>query len=483
MPRNGPNVGFIRPEVEAMLPKYSLIRDSVVGEDAIKAKKDVYLPIPETNSDPIKNRTAYAKYLQRAVWFPVTGRTLDGMVGQVFSKDIAIDVPSSLEYLVDDIDGAGTTIDQHAKDTLNTNLSLGRGGLLADFTKLEVGQRLSREDVNNGIRPRIIRYGPDQMINHKLGVDNGRVFISLLVLKEFKEVPLNIFESSESPRWRVYEVTEQGVMLTIYRLEDDKKPEGEFEIDEEPRLIIDSNERPFTRIPFSPFGACNNDMTVDEPPLYPIAILNIHHYCNSADYEQSCFLVGQATPVFTGLDESWMEKHIKGQVTLGSSNGIGLPKNASAMLLQAAPNSMPKEAMQHKEDQMKAVGAKLIEPRQVATTATEAAIEESSEASVLSSNTKNVSAAYELAFHYCSMFMGDVVPVDQITVQLNSEFQVAGLSAQERQEVVSAWQNEVLSWTEVRDVYRRKGIAFQSNEEALNEIQAGQLALGGPPES
>ena len=111
----------------------------------------------------------------------------------------------------------------------------------------------------------------------------------------------------------------------------------------------------------------------------------------------------------------------------------------------------------------------------------EAEIEEVSEASVLSSIAKNVSAAYEQAFFYCSWF-GEFVEQENITISLNDEFQVMGLNAQERQEVVAAWQNGIITWTEARAVYRRKGIATEADEDAKTEIQNELISLGDEPE-
>jgi hypothetical protein len=137
--------------------------------------------------------------------------------------------------------------------------------------------------------------------------------------------------------------------------------------------------------------------------------------------------------------------------------------------------------MKHKEDQMKAIGAKLIEPGTVQRTATEAEIEETSEASVLSSIAKNVSAAYERALYLCSLFIGEINE-KEINVALNSEFQVTGLNAQERQEVVAAWQAGLLTWDEVRDVYRRKGIATEADVDAQTKIENGGVSGFGNPD-
>lgn len=475
----GPNIGFVRNEVKKQLPKWSLVDDTVEGEDAIKAKREKYLPKPETHVDTKINGKIYGKYILRAVFFPVSGRTLAGLVGQVFSKPIAVELPSSLELMEGDIDGAGTTLEQQSKQTLGSVLKKGRGGLLSDFPRIDPEKVVVKADLESGkIRPTVILYVPEQIVNWREQTTNGETKLSLLVLYENKIVEDDGFEFKTSPRWRVYHLTDLGVTVEVWRKENDKATQTvEYVIDEDPALVLGADKKPLQTIPFSFVGALNNDSVVDESPLYPLSQLNIAHYRNSADYEQSLFIVGQATPVFTGLTDDWVTKHIQGKVTLGSSTPVSLPKDATAELLQAEANSMPMEGMKHKEDQMKAIGAKLIEPGTVERTATEAEIEEISEASVLSSVAKNVSAAYESALYFCSLFIQEEDP-ENISVALNSEFQVTGLNATEREEVVKSWQAGLITKEEAREVYRRKGIATEDDESAFIKIAAEQVTLG-----
>lgn len=481
MPKSrGPNVGYIRDDVQSQLGKWRLVDDTVEGEDAVKNKGEMYLPKPETHTDENINNKIYDKYKLRAVFFPVIGRTLSGLLGQVFSKPVVTDNPPEIEPLEEDIDGAGTSLEQQTKETTKGVLKHGRGGLLSDFPRIEEGAVVTKEDMANGkIRARVIYYEAQQIINWREATMNGETKLSLLVLFENKVIDDDGFEFETSPRWRVYRLKPEGVTVTVYKLQDDRKgKEGaEYTEDEAEAFVIGADQQPLQTIPFSFVGAENNDSQVDDAPLYPLGQLNIAHYRNSADYEQSCFNVGQVMPVFTGLTDEWVKKHINGKVTLGSCTPVSLPQGADAKLLQAGPNSMAKEGMDHKEDQMKAIGAKLIEPNTVQRTATEVEIEETSEASVLSSVAKNVSAAYEQALYFCSLFYA---PTERgnIKVALNSEFQVTGLSAQERAEVVAAWQSGVLTWEEVREVFRRKGIATLSDEEAKFKIQNEELTLG-----
>ena len=56
-----------------------------------------------------------------------------------------------------------------------------------------------------------------------------------------------------------------------------------------------------------------------------------------------------------------------------------------------------------------------------------------------------------------------------------------GLSAGERQEIMVAWQGGILTWAEVREVYRRKGIATTPDDEARAAIDSDTLAFESAP--
>ena len=99
-------------------------------------------------------------------------------------------------------------------------------------------------------------------------------------------------------------------------------------------------------IPFIPFafvGAVNNDAQPDTPPMLDLANLNLAHYRNSADFEESAFVMGQPQLVITGVTEDW--KTEQGLVTFGARGALVLPIGGDAKLLQVSPNTLAKEAM------------------------------------------------------------------------------------------------------------------------------------------
>jgi hypothetical protein len=480
-----PNVAFKRPEVKKMEPKWALVRDCLGGEQSIKAKRETYLPKPQTSGDVVENNARYEAYLKRAVFYNVTGRTLEGLAGQVFSKSPSIEFPSQIDFLKQDIDGAGTTLEQQSKGVLHAILATGRAGLLSDFPVLEEGRVASLADVESGrIRPRVLSFDPEQIINWRQANVGGETFLTLLVLEESAEISEDPFAFKVEPHWRVFQLINPEtpelaqVQVSVWRKRDKPLSDDEkYEVISGPFTMIDHRAQPLRRVPFQFIGARNNDPEVDEPPLYNIASLNISHYRNSADVEESSFLVGQPTPVFAGLEQGWVDKNFKGGVFLGSRSAIPLPKGGSALLLQAAPNSMPQALMKDKEEQMKALGAKLIENKKVPETATGAAIEETSEASVLSSAANNVAQAYGKALWFASGFLGDFQE-EAISFELNTDFDVARMTAQERAQLVAEWQGELLTWEEARSALRTAGIAYLDDKEARSQLETEAASRG-----
>lgn len=130
---------------------------------------------------------------------------------------------------------------------------------------------------------------------------------------------------------------------------------------------------------------------------------------------------------------------------------------------------VPFEAMQHKEKQMVALGAKLVQDRQVQRSATEAGIEASSEASVLTSIAQNVSIVIQDALKRACVFLG--IEPGEITYKLNTEFDITAMDAQSRAQLIKEWQSGAISFKEMRKSLKDGGIAYLEDEVALEEIE------------
>lgn len=463
-----PNVSYIRPEVVNALPRWELIADCLDGEDAIKAKLDKYLPVPDAEAGGTTTSARYKSYIMRAVFYGVTARTLTGLVGQVFGRDTLITLPEGLMQLVEDVEGTGTGLEQQAKKALEYVLSFGRGGLLADYPK--TNGSVTKAQIESGeMRPIIKLYNPRNIINWRTKKVGAKTLLCLVVLRETIDVEDDGFETKTAVAYRILKLTPENVYTVEMYREDTQNGKTVVVAHDAPVMPTKADGSTFDVIPFTFFGPENNDADMDASPLYSMATLNVAHYRNSADYEDACFIAGQPTPVFSGLTEEWVKSVMNGKVFLGSRGGIMLPKDGAASMLQAQPNMMPKEAMDMKEGQMRALGAKLVEERSIRRTATEATQDEAAQTSILSSATKNVTAAYTKALLWAQEFAPSAA--GEIVFTLNSDFDLSNMSPQERQQLIAEWQAEAITFSEMRSALRRNGVATEDDDVAMASIK------------
>jgi hypothetical protein len=338
--------------------KWQLVRDCVAGADTVRGQAETYLPHPDRTAQDAAQR--YADYITRAQYVNVLGRTRNAMVGMAFRKPPVMELPAQLEYLIENASGDGLSLEQLAKNTVSDLLETGRYGLLADYPIAEEGQSAAQ---TQSITASIKAYKPESIINWSATVINGQSVLSQVVLRETIETSTDGFESVESYQYRVLKLVDNIYTIELWK-------DGDVIGTAEPRQ---ANGSRFNFIPFIIAGAVSNDPSVDNAALYDIAELNIGHYRNSADYEESVFLVGQPQPVIAGLSQSWLDS-AGGSYKYGSRQAWTLPEGGNASLLQVQPNSMAMEAMNHKELQMISIGARLIQPSGQAETAEAARI-------------------------------------------------------------------------------------------------------------
>lgn len=463
------SVRYVRKELMLLNPVYKMIRAVIAGPTAVKAAGSVFLPIPNAQDTSDDNLKIYAAYKERAMFLEATGRTLEGYIGQIYYRDAIIKLPAELATLEESIDGGELTLVQQSKETCNEVLSLGRAGLLTDYpeTKKTVtkAQQLTGE-----VRPNVILYRTEQIINWRWTLVKGKRRLSLLVLEEDYDLEDDGYETQKGKQWRVFKLLNlEGKSVVQSHIERETK--AGFEVTSK-YILKDGAGKPWDVIPFSFCGSKNNDPEPDKPPLEGMAHINIGHYRNSAAYEDSIYQVGQPTPWASALTEDWIKDVWKGPMRLGGNAVLALPPNGQCGMLQPEPNTMAKEGMESKEKQMAALGAKIIENIEVQRTATETSTDSVMENSTLSNVAKNVSAAYLQALQFAARYAK--ANEKQIEFELNTDFEISKLTAQERAQLLSEWQGGGITWIEYRWNVKRAGVAFEDDKVAKAQIETDQ---------
>lgn len=476
--------GYTRVDYGLALREWEQIEDCLLGQRRIKERARAYLPPPEPLPPGLVDTNderwlRYLDYITRAVFYNVTQWTANGLVGEVFESDPEIDVPPQLEALVKDADGTGTSLIQLSKATLLQVLAKGRAGLFVDFPST-AGQVVTIQDVEDRhIRPNIVSYKPENVINWRVSKVGNKWVYNLVVLKEVYDAPTGRFESRPGIRFRVLFLNDAGnYCQQIYQ-----DIETRTDNIEGPVLqMFDTDGQPIKEIPFMFVGSVDNGYKINPMPMLAISDLNIAHYRNSADYEEAVFRLGQPTAVATGLTKQWVEQVLKGKIRLGARGGVPLPAGATFDIVQVEPNTMAKEAMDAKEDQMQALGAKLIESRDVEATATEIVKNAAAQQSILGSCAGNTSAAFKWCLEWAAIFAGatsfktDAASTNNLCVfKLPTEFDTSRMPWQDRQQLMKEWQANGITTSEYRSNLKRGGIALL-DDQAFRTEQAADIA-------
>lgn len=472
-----PNVNFKRPELLKVGAKWAMIQDCIDGESAVKAQGVKYLPMPDATNCSEANQQRYRDYKKRAVFYNVIARTLSGMSGLVFQQDPDLIMPEVMAPLAVNIDGAGITAFQQQRKALEMVLAFGRAGLLTDYPQATEGGFTRAQLLSGEVQPTITLFEPWKIINWQTAYRNGKTALVQVVIQE--EIPgvTDGFQQDYTPAWRHLFIDNEGhVRQRMWINTGDPKAtepnNGAIYVVSVDVVLKDSDGVPLTEIPFKFIGSKTNNPQLDPAPLYDLAVLNIAHYRNSADYEESCFATGQPTVWASGLTEQWVKDVLGGELRLGSLGGIPLPVNGMVGMVQSAPNTQPFEAMKQKETQMVAIGARLIHDKgSVERREVEVKNEASSEASLIISVAQNVEAAYQEALLWAGKFYG--VADDAIALKINYNFIFSQMTYQERQQLLAEWVSGAISFTELRTNLRQAGVASQTDADAVVEINKG----------
>lgn len=473
------NISFDRIPADVR-DRWNVVLDVCAGDQALRAGE--YLPTLNAEDKSAGNLARNKAYRQRAVLFTATSFTRDGLIGLAYRNDPRAELPPKLEYLLKDADGAGTSIYQQSQAALAKNLEIGRHGLYVDFS-----QALAR--------PVIKAYLATDIINWRYSLSGGKSVLSLVVLREEIEVEDGGYGLLKTTQYRELALENGICVCRIWRESGEEgKPPVVIPVldangEEVSELALRSSGAVLDFIPFQFIGSQNNDASIDPSPLYGLAKVNIAHFRNSADFEDSVFFVGQAQPYIAGLSEEWRD-HIENprdengrptgaKMYIGSRAPILLPSGGTFGFAQALPNMLVKDAMDQKEKQMIALGARMIDRTTAAKTATGENNDREATTSVLAMCVSNVSEAYQNCIAWCARYL-DIEVDSAASFKINQDF--VGMSADPSliTALVSAWQSGLLAKADVRAFFRRQStIATERTDAEIDaDIENEGPALG-----
>lgn len=443
--------------------KWKLIDDICDGENVT----EYLIELNPTDHSP-ENRKRNEAYKKRAVFYAIAGYTSRGLNGLLFSHWPEFNVPQRLDYLATNADGAGNSIYQQAQLLSKDVIRNGRAGLAVTFPQTQGG--VSQADLD-GMRAfaTLHHIAPGQIINWRTITVGAQTKLSLVVLAETKEV---IQEDGYSVK---YEPIRRELALDADGLYIEREWVKVREVADEWRveatyIPTDGAGNRWDTIPFTFVGAENNDPTIDHPPMYDLARVNLGHYRNSADYEDSVWYAGQAQPWMSGVNQTHLDMMKNANMYVGSRSLLGVPSGEQFGFAAAPPNPLVKQAMDDKLDLMIGMGARFIQPSGPARTASEVEGDRKVQHSALSLISSNVSEAYVQGLEWAGRYMN--ADASNSVFDLNREFILGNATAQEIQAVWATYMGGGIPLSDWVEYAKRQGLIDpeKSLERVTNEL-------------
>jgi len=290
------------PDYKRMHLKWLRVRDAAQGEDAIKGRGKVYLPLPPGTESPWgENDPQYLNYLHRAVYPDVIAPTIQAMVGLMSRKDAEIELPDGLNRLREQATPDGLSLDGLLQRVRHEVLALGRYILFVDAPE-ESGEVY------------ISTYSAESLINWRGDGDALTMLVFEEVVHESK--PDDPFEVNAVTQWReasmVTPIDEAGNPgEPVYTVRIWRRPDGVEEGDPVivSEVVPSKRGEPWDRVPAVIVGSRDLLPDPDQIPLLGVVNRTLDAYRQYADYRLHKFQTTQATPYGTGIDTSESENN------------------------------------------------------------------------------------------------------------------------------------------------------------------------------
>lgn len=457
------NPGSRHPLYLAFEASWRLMRDAVDGEDTIKAKGQVYLPMKSgivAMTDVAKQTLAYEAYKLRAEFPELVAPTIRGSVGTMLEKPAVIELPDALEPLREKATRDGMTLDAlHRRITVEL-MTVGRYGVLPGIGK-------------DGA-PYLAGYVAEAITNW----DEPDHVVDWLILDESTKV-LNRSTGmwADVERYRECYVEDGRYYSRVWT-----SGQGGWTSDEPVGASAPpkrGQDKPIDLMPFVFIDATDLSADPDDVPLYGLAKLALRTYRMDADYTFALHMTSEPTPVAIGFDSpKEAVKNNEAPTTLGSSKLWLLPKGGDAKYLEFSGPGLEQQAKAIEATLQRAIifGAQLFAENKRAAESGEAIKTRlGNQHATLRSIAMNSAAGLERALKNLALWVG--ADPNQVKVTPNLDFADHSLTAQEITAIVSGWQAGAYSWRTAFNRLQKGGVVpdDRTPEEELELIDKDEV--------
>jgi hypothetical protein len=452
------DVKATHPQYDSNLSLWNRMNDAFAGEDAIKAKGEIYLPMPsgmKVIADKIKQTNAFNAYKALAEFPEIVAPTIRGSAGLIHKEDTNIKLPKALEYLRDKATEDGLTLQLfHQQITLSL---------------LRQGRFVMMPGVSEGGQMYLAGYGAKSCTNWDT---NWALFD-----ESGSERDQETGKWGEVRKFRECYLNEAGVFTSRLWVKEDHKKD-EF-IPQEEVLATINGRNGLNVFPVVFAGTFDLSSNVDEVPLSGLASLAIRAYTLDADYRRTLHWTSSPQPVITGVTKEDAPKTIGGN-SLWILPGEG--SKAEYLEFSGSGAGAQKEAIKDTLERGVMFGAQLFADNNRAAESGDAiSLRLGAQRATLTTISKSSAAALEQLLQYTAIWSGS--NPDEVTVEPNTEFVDPELSPQEILALVSGWQSGAYSKLTLFDNLKRGGVidgerSFEDEEDLILE-ESPDLSMAG----
>jgi hypothetical protein len=452
-------IEYVHPLYEKYAPLWVKARDVIAGESQLKskAKRELYLTRLGGHTNTAEGNADYNAFVNYAMLYNATGRTVDAYRGLLNRKLPSISVPEADRTILDKFTIKGesiyTFIEQLEVEIITTN----RVGIFIDFPRVDTKLR-SRADVAAlNLAPYATTYSAENILNWEESRVNNKIVTSLVVLREINYVHTAVYTPQKQVTYRVLELDDEGyyrqvIIVPTQIVKGNIKQTYNVVQD----IIYPKHDgKKMREIPFIPITAQGATWELSKSIIDDLINVNLAHYRDTAFFEKAIAWTASPTAVFSGIPEDI------DNISIGSSQAILIAQGGTAKYLEYEGKGLEDiaNALKAKEDLMAILGAKILANTASKVESGEAAmIHRAGEQGILADIATTIGLAVERTLFFILNWKGTGVSMRDITVDITKDFTPTAMEAN----MVIALGNEL----------ERGGISYESYIWAL---QRGEL--------
>jgi hypothetical protein len=387
------------------------------GTDSMRKAGKLYLPKFGAEGDEDYQARLHSSFL-----FNGLRKTVKDMTGRVFAKPVEIVEGSErLKEFALDINMQGQDLSAFAADVFRDGFIPGISYIMVDAPRRE-GETTRAQATSQGLRPYMAQLRVEDILGFQTQMFNNVLALSMLRIMETvtENDPEDEFSQINIPQVRVITRADGVVLVRIYRK--DRRQDWQ---------VVDEYTTNAEEITVIPFYAQRTGFFTAEPVLEDLADVNIAHFQSQSD--QRHILHFARVPILfasgRGDDEPLVISASQAVTSLDPAGTLQWVEHSGAAI------NAGRQDLQDLAQQMQALGMQLLVSSHE--TATGAMLDSTKETSTLSQMADSLKDALEQALEWMAFYAGE--PGQNITVDVNKDFGIVPLTAQE----VQVMQNDV----------------------------------------